>query len=106
MKLDKGDFIGREAIQAATADTTKPVRVGLEIDGKRAAREGSAITDADGAAVGTVTSGSLCPWLDKSMAMGYVAPAVASVGSALDVDVRGTKLPATVVPLPFYKRKK
>ena len=106
VKLDKGDFIGREAIQKATADTAKPVRVGLEIDGKRAAREGCPITGADGAPVGVVTSGSLCPWLDKSLAMGYVSPQVASVGSALDVDVRGTKLPATVVPLPFYKRKK
>ncbi len=106
VKLDKGAFIGRDAIQTATADTTKPVRVGLEIEGKRAAREGCAITDADGAPVGTVTSGSLCPWLDKSLAMGYVNPQVASVGSALDVDLRGTKLPATVVPLPFYKRKK
>ncbi len=106
VKLDKGDFVGREAIQKATADTAKPVRVGLEIDGKRAAREGCPITGADGAPVGTVTSGGLCPWLDKSLAMGYVSRQVASVGSALDVDVRGTKLPATVVPLPFYKRKK
>ena len=106
VKFDKGDFIGKDAIQKAASDTTKPVRVGLEIDGKRAAREGCALTDADGATVGTVTSGSLCPWLDKSLAMGYVNPTVASVGSALDVDVRGTKLPATVVPLPFYKRKK
>lgn len=106
VKLDKGAFVGRDAIQKATTDSTKPVRVGLEIEGKRAAREGCAITDAGGAAVGTVTSGSLCPWLDKSLAMGYVNPQVASVGSALDVDLRGTKLPATVVPLPFYKRKK
>ncbi len=106
VKLDKGDFIGRDAIQKATADTTRPVRVGLEIEGKRAAREGCPITDADGTNCGTVTSGSLCPWLDKSLAMGYVNPQFASVGSALDVDVRGTNLPATVVPLPFYKRKK
>ncbi len=106
VKLDKGGFIGRDAIQKATADTQKPVRVGLELEGKRAAREGCVLTDADGAQVGTVTSGSLCPGLDKSLAMGYVNPQFASVGSALDVDLRGTKIPATVVPLPFYKRKK
>jgi aminomethyltransferase len=106
VKFDKGDFVGKDAIQKAAADPTKPVRVGLEIDGKRAAREHSPVTDADGAVVGVVTSGSLCPWLDKSLAMAYVPQAHASVGSALDVDVRGTKLPATVVPLPFYKRKK
>ncbi|MBP3960255.1 glycine cleavage system aminomethyltransferase GcvT [Gemmata sp. G18] len=106
VKLDKGDFIGRDAIQQAAADTQKPVRVGLEIEGKRAAREGCVLTDADGTPVGTVTSGSLCPGLDKSLAMAYVDPQFASVGSALDVDLRGTKIPATVVPLPFYKRKK
>jgi aminomethyltransferase len=102
VKLEKGDFIGRAALQAAATDGSKPVRVGLEIDGKRAAREGCAITDAGGSAVGTVTSGSLCPWLDRSLAMGYVEPRVAAVGA----DVRGSKLLASVVPLPFYRRKK
>ncbi len=106
VKLDKGEFVGRAALQQAATDHTKPVRVGLEIEGKRAAREGCALTDVDGKSVGTVTSGSLCPWLDKSLAMAYVNPQVASVGTPLDVDVRGTALPATVVPLPFYKRQK
>src|SRR5262249_36098604 len=82
VKLDKGDFIGRAALQQATTDNTKPVRIGLEIDGKRAAREGCAIS-ANGNNVGTVTSGSLCPWLDKSLAMGYVNPSCASVGTKL-----------------------
>jgi aminomethyltransferase len=105
VKLDKGDFIGRDAIQKATADTTKPVRIGLEIEGKRAAREGCSI-NAGANAVGTVTSGSLCPWLDKSLAMGYVNPQFAAPGTRLSVDVRGSMLDAGVVPLPFYKRKK
>ena len=51
-------------------------------------------------------SEAMSPWLDKSLAMGYAEPAFAAVGSALDVDVRGTRLPATVVPLPFYRRSK
>jgi aminomethyltransferase len=106
VKLDKGEFIGREALRAAAADNTKPVRVGLEIGGKRAAREGSPVLDADAEPAGTVTSGSFCPWLDKSLAMAYVRPELAAVGTPLDVDVRGSTLPATVVPLPFYKRKK
>lgn len=106
VKLDKGEFVGRAALQRAAADDTKPVRVGLEIDGKRAAREGCALTDVDGNPAGTVTSGSLCPGLNKSLAMAYVNPQVASVGTPLDADVRGTALPATVVPLPFYKRSK
>ena len=53
-----------------------------------------------------MTSGSLCPWLDKSLAMGYVQPQFAAPGTRLSVDVRGSMLDAGVVPLPFYKRKK
>jgi aminomethyltransferase len=104
VKLDKGEFIGRSAL--AAHDNKKPVRVGLEVDGKRAAREGSAILTADDSLAGTVTSGSFCPWLDKSLAMGYVAPAHATPGAKLKIDVRGSTLDATVVALPFYKRKK
>jgi aminomethyltransferase len=103
VKLDKGEFIGRAAL--AAHDKTKPIRVGLEVDGKRAAREGSAILTATDSPAGTVTSGSFCPWLDKSLAMGYVAPALAVPGTKLKIDVRGSTLDATVVPLPFYKRK-
>jgi aminomethyltransferase len=106
VKLDKGDFIGRESLQAAAHDGTKPVRVGLEVEGKRAAREGSGLSGADSTPAGTVTSGSFCPWLDKSLAMAYVRPELASVGTPLDVDARGSTLRATVVPLPFYKRAK
>jgi aminomethyltransferase len=106
VKFDKGDFVGRAALQAASSDRAKPVRVGLEIEGKRAAREGSALTGAAGAPAGAVTSGSFCPWLDKSLAMGYVRPELSAVGTPLDADVRGSTLRATVVPLPFYKRTK
>jgi aminomethyltransferase len=104
VKLDKGDFIGRAALR--TPDPSKPVRVGLEIEGKRAARDGSAILNPDGQPIGTVTSGSYCPWLEKSLAMGYVPPAWAAIGTRLQLDVRGTALAADVVPLPFYKRPK
>ena len=106
VKFDKGEFIGRKALESAAADHTQPVRVGLEIQGKRAARAGCALSGPDNEPVGTVTSGSFCPWLEKSLAMGYVSPALAQPGAALDVDIRGTLTPATVVPLPFYKRKK
>jgi aminomethyltransferase len=105
VKLDKGPFIGREAIQKATTAAVQSVRVGLELDGKRAAREGCPIT-AGGEPAGTVTSGSLCPWLDKSLAMGYVGPQFAAPGTKLAVDVRGSLLDAAVVPLPFYRRVK
>jgi aminomethyltransferase len=105
VKWDKGPFIGRAALEAARSDTTRPVRVGLELDSPRAAREGCPIL-ANGDKVGTVTSGSLSPWLKKSLAMGYVQPALASPGTPLAIDVRGTLLNATVVRLPFYRRPK
>jgi aminomethyltransferase len=103
VKLDKGDFVGRVALQALPAG--RPVRVGLELEGKRAAREGCPLQH-DGRPVGAVTSGSYAPWLEKSVAMGYAEPASAAVGARLVVDVRGTLIPAAVVALPFYKRKK
>ena len=56
--------------------------------------------------VGSVTSGSFAPWIEKSIAMGYVAPQHAAVGTRLAIDARGSTLPAVVVPLPFYKREK
>ncbi|MCS6863978.1 MAG: glycine cleavage system aminomethyltransferase GcvT [Gemmataceae bacterium] len=105
VKFDKGPFIGREALLAATTDTTQPRRIGLELDSPRAAREGCPIVAA-GDNIGTVTSGSLSPWLKKSLAMGYVRPAFTSPGTLLAVDVRGALLHAKVVPLPFYRRTK
>mgnify|MGYP003339513215 CR=1 FL=1 len=102
IKFDKS-FLGRDAIQAA--DPSRPVRVGLALDGKRAAREGSAIL-ADGQQVGTVTSGSFAPTLDRPIAMGYVPPAYNNLGRELTIDIRGTPTPAQIVALPFYKRAK
>lgn len=102
VKLDKGEFIGREAVRAATGN---PVRVGIELDGKRAAREGCPII-AGGAPAGVVTSGSYAPFIQKSIAMGYVHPGHAALGTPLVVDIRGTPTDARVVPLPFYKRPK
>jgi aminomethyltransferase len=103
VKTDKGEFIGRGALAKAPPS---PVRVGLELEGKRAAREGSAVQSLDGTPAGTVTSGSYGPWLDRSIAMGYVPAAQAAPGTGLRVDIRGSSTPAKVVPLPFYKRPK
>jgi aminomethyltransferase len=102
VKPDKGDFIGRDALRSVSG----PVRVGLELEGTRAAREGCPILAPDAAPVGTVTSGSFAPWLGKSIAMGYVTLPLAAPGTRLLVDARGTHLPAAVVPLPFYRRPK
>jgi aminomethyltransferase len=107
VKLDKGEFVGRQALtDAAGQSAVRPQRIGLELEGKRAAREGCPILADETTPVGTVTSGSYVPWLEKSIAMGYAVPKYAYPGAKLLVDARGSKIPATVVPLPFYKRKK
>jgi aminomethyltransferase len=108
VKLQKGDFLGRESLMMAREQVSRSgrQRVGLVLEGKRAAREGCPMLLGDGRAVGVVTSGSFTPTLQKSIAMGYVEPANAAVGTRLIVDVRGRQEPAQVVPLPFYKRVK
>ena len=103
VKLDKGDFIGRDALLRRQQDTTRRVRVGLEIEGKRIAREGAAVLR-EGTEVGRVTSGTFTPTLNKAVAMAYVDPSLSPVGTSCEVDVRGKPAPARVVRLPFYKR--
>ena len=104
VKLDKGDFIGRDALVRRRQDPTLRRRVGLELDGKRIARDGAAVT-AGGREVGQVTSGTFAPTLAKAIAMAYVDPNHTAPGSPCEVDVRGKPAPARVVPLPFYRRK-
>jgi aminomethyltransferase len=103
VQLDRADFVGREALAALQARTDLPRRVGLELTGRRIAREGAAVSRG-GRAVGRVTSGTFSPTLERTIAMAYVAPDAAAPGTDLDVDVRGTAVPAKVVPLPFYRR--
>jgi len=79
------------------------VRVGLRLEGKRIARQGSEVLH-DGRRVGTVTSGTFSPTLGTSLAMALVEPDRSSLGTALTVDVRGHAEPARVVELPFYRR--
>jgi aminomethyltransferase len=104
VKFDKGDFVGRAAL-LERRDAVRRVRVGLELEGRRIAREGAPLS-AEGRTVGVVTSGTFAPTLNKAIAMAYVEPSLAAPGMALTADVRGTAVPARVVPLPFYKRAK
>jgi len=97
-------FVGSEALIQKSKDSMIQKRVGLILDGRRAARQGAEIFDTDSRLVGQVTSGSFSPTLDKPIAMAYVNPSVAIVGTALDVDIRGTKVSSVIVQLPFYKR--
>jgi aminomethyltransferase len=105
VKLGKGDFIGREALLKRKDDAARRQRVGLELDGKRIAREGAAVMRG-GAETGRVTSGTYSPTLDRSIAMAYVDVGLAAAGTTCEVDIRGKTAPAKVVPLPFYKRQK
>ena len=80
-------------------------RVGLQFEGKRAARPGDMVLPpGTEQACGEVTSGSFSPTLGCGVAMAMVEPAAAAVGTELEATVRGTRLPARVVPLPFYRR--
>ncbi len=106
VKLNK-EFLGRAALQnASEAAGNRPKRVGLLLEGKRAARQDCVLFADESTPIGVVTSGSFVPHLEQSIAMGYVPPRYASAGTPLLVDIRGTHVPATVVPLPFYSRKK
>ncbi len=105
VKMEKGAFIGRDALERRRQDATQRQRVGLELDGKRIAREGAAVL-LDGQAIGRVTSGTFSPTLEKAIAMAYVDPAYTAIGTVCEVDVRGKPAAARVVRLPFYRRPK
>jgi aminomethyltransferase len=105
VKMDKGDFIGRDALARRRQDQSLRQRVGLELEGKRLAREGALVMK-DGKTLGVVTSGTFAPTLAKAIAMAYVDRAWSGLGTACEVDVRGKPAAARVVPLPFYKRTK
>jgi aminomethyltransferase len=104
VKLEKGNFVGRDAL-AEFKGKLAQTRVGLRLESKRIARQGAEVFR-DGHPVGLVTSGTFAPTLGESLAMALVDPLSATVGTALDVDVRGHRESAKVVPLPFYKRAK
>ena len=97
------DFVGKPGIETGPADDAR-VLVGLVSEGKRAGRAGYAVFAGD-AEVGIVTSGALSPTLGYPIAMAYVDPRVSEPGTELQIDVRGSRVAASVVPLPFYKRE-
>jgi aminomethyltransferase len=101
---DKDDFVGRAGLSAVVA-TDAPVLVGLVAAGRRAGRAEYAVYDGDDA-VGEITSGALSPTLGYPIAMAFVLPRVSETGTELTIDVRGTRIPATVTALPFYRRVK
>ena len=104
VKLSKpGDFTGRAALEKAAAAGPKRSLVGLVLRGRGIARHGYPVLDEDGR-TGVVTSGTMSPTLGTAIAMAYVAPRHTEPGTMLDVEIRGSRVAAEVVPLPFYRR--
>ena len=101
VKLGKAEFIGRDALLAAGAPSR--VRVGLEITGRGIAREHQDVFLGD-KNIGMTTSGTHCPAAGKALAMALVDASHSAPGTNLDVDIRGRRVSATIVPLPFYHR--
>jgi aminomethyltransferase len=100
-----GRVVAPDKANAALPDENAPVLVGLVSEGRRAGRAGYGVFVGE-ERVGEVTSGALSPTLGHPIAMAYVAPAASALGTELTIDVRGTRIPATVTALPFYRRKK
>jgi aminomethyltransferase len=99
----EGDFVGRASIEGGPPPDSL-VLVGLVSEGKRAGRAEYEVYDGE-RAVGAITSGALSPTLGYPIAMAYVHPSLSSPGASLVIDVRGSRIPASVVSLPFYKRE-
>ena len=100
---DKPDFIGRDALLRQREAGVERKLAGLEMAGPGIARRSYGVF-AGGGQVGTVTSGTRTPFLGKAVALAYVPTAGAVPGTEYEVDVRGRRVAARVVPLPFYKR--
>jgi aminomethyltransferase len=104
VKLDKGDFVGRDALVAQKQEGVRRRLVGFEVLDRAPARDGYTVVK-DGAEIGTVTSGSPAPYLKKNIGLAYLPTEHAKVGTEIGIVVRGRTVPAVVVKTPFYKRK-
>ncbi len=105
-KMEKGEFVGRAALERAKATELKRTLVGIEMIDRGIARDEYCCCNEAGEAIGVVTSGSPSPTLGKNIALAYVPPPFSAVGTILYVEIRGQKCKAQVVATPFYKRAK
>ena len=105
-KMEKGDFIGRAALERAKTTGLARTLVGIEMIDRGIARDEYCCCSESGERIGAVTSGSPSPTLGKNIALAYVPPTYAAVGTILYVEIRGQKCKAQVVATPFYKRQK
>src|SRR5260370_1255883 len=105
VKLAKGTFIGSEALQQVKEHGPKRLLVGVELLERGIPRGGYALYEND-QQIGVLTSGAPGLTVHKNIGMGYVEAAHATVGRAIQVDIRGKRIAAQIVALPFYKRIK
>jgi aminomethyltransferase len=107
-KFEKGDFVGKAALEKAKADGIKRVLVGLEMIERGIGRDDYKVRSGDDPAreIGYVTSGSPAPFLKKNIALAYVPPEFSAIDTVVNVEIRGNNVKAKVVPTPFYKRPK
>jgi len=105
-KMEKSAFIGRSALEKAKTQGLKRTLVGLEMIERGIARDGYKVWDEADREIGYITSGSYAPFLRRNIALAYVPPEQAALGSTLKVEIRGQGVRAQVVPTPFYKRPK
>jgi aminomethyltransferase len=105
-KMEKPEFVGREALEAARAQKLTRTLVGLEMTERGIARDGYRILNTSGQEIGYVTSGSYAPFLKKNIALAYVPPELSAIGTEVLVEIRGQGVKARAVPTPFYKKPK
>ena len=103
VKLEKGDFLGREALVKQREKGITRKLIGFEVKGRGIARDGYEILTG-GVAAGWVTSGGPAPALNKNIGMCYLPPHLAEPGNAIEISVRGRGVEAVTIPIPFYKR--
>jgi glycine cleavage system T protein (aminomethyltransferase) len=106
VKMDKGDFIGRDTLARQFQTGPKTILVGLEAVERGIPRDGYPVTAPDGRRIGAVTSGSPAPFLKKNIALAYVPVEYSAEGAELGVECRNSIIKCKVVPTPFYKRPK
>jgi len=105
-KMEKGDFLGRPALEKAKAEGLTRILVGLEMIERGIGRDGYKVFSESGEEIGSITSGSPAPFLKKNIALAYVPPSFSQIGTVVQVACRSQKVKAQVVPTPFYKRPK
>lgn len=106
VKLDKGDFVGRDALIKVKEQGLKRQLVGFKLLEKGIPRHDYTLWDEAGTTqIGKVTSGTQSPSLKQAIGIGYVDTGFSKMGSKLTVDIRGTKVLAEIVPTPFYQRR-